>query len=171
MSNEDEMTRYFIGIGSNIQPYENVPTILASLVDLGLDVFVGRIIETEPVGVKGGLFLNTVAGFSSVLSPQEVKEHCNSIEIRLGRKRQDPSSKYKSRPADLDILLILKADACCLDAEMIPMESYLRPVMLELIGEVGIRCSSELMKMPNGVLLHVNGQAVGLKPVCLRAKH
>ncbi|HCC82569.1 MAG TPA: 7,8-dihydro-6-hydroxymethylpterin-pyrophosphokinase, partial [Methylophaga sp.] len=47
-------------------------------------------------------FLNTIVFVETDLSQRELKSFCNQIEINLGRDRDDPLSKTKDRPADID---------------------------------------------------------------------
>lgn len=98
-------TGYLLGIGSNINPDENIAQIIALLLEHFSTFSLSRIIRIPPIGMNSNLdFLNTVAFIKTDTREQELKEICNNIEIQLGRDRNDPTRKMKDRTADLDIL-------------------------------------------------------------------
>jgi 2-amino-4-hydroxy-6-hydroxymethyldihydropteridine diphosphokinase len=156
---------YFIGIGSNIDPYLNMRLILEGLLQRVSRLWIGRIIETDPVMVEGGRFLNTVVGFRSDWSQPEVKQCCNRIEVDLGRHREDPECKRKSRQADLDILLMVNEGDRIVRESLIPREKYVRPVMMEMMPIMGLECAGNRPSCPAGVELFVSGHFVGSMPI------
>ncbi|MBX0331463.1 2-amino-4-hydroxy-6-hydroxymethyldihydropteridine diphosphokinase [Oscillochloris sp. ZM17-4] len=159
--------RYFIGIGSNIAPRQHVPLMLRALLQIAPALHVGRIVETVPVGVIGEPFLNAAACLSTDLTPQELKAQFNAIEARLGRDRAAADSKTKSRTADLDLLLWLGDDARQAPTDLLPHESYMRPMLLELLGYVGVTTAAEPLPLPPGLPLPLDALTVGLAPLTL----
>jgi 2-amino-4-hydroxy-6-hydroxymethyldihydropteridine diphosphokinase len=159
--------RYFLGLGSNIHPQANLPAMLRALFDLAPALHVGRVLQTAPVGVAGEPFLNVPVALACDLAPQELKQFCNQLEARLGRDRSDPQSKTKSRTADLDILFWLAPDAAQVPAELLPPEPYMRPMLLELLGYLGLRSPAEPPALAPGVPLQLDGRAFGVAPLTL----
>ncbi|MFQ5747734.1 MAG: 2-amino-4-hydroxy-6-hydroxymethyldihydropteridine diphosphokinase [Gemmatimonadota bacterium] len=95
----------YVGIGSNIEPRENVRRavrLLASRVRVtGLSTFY----LTEPVGAAGEpRFVNGVAAIETALSLEGMRALLSEIEDELGRRRsEDPNA---ARRIDLDLLLL-----------------------------------------------------------------
>ncbi len=98
------MNRYFLSIGSNIQPALHVPRCLKFLSEKFRVVKTSSVYETEPVGPVGkNKFWNLAVEIESELSHAELLHALRAIEESLGRKR-DPKNKYAPRTIDLDIL-------------------------------------------------------------------
>ncbi|HEY3298012.1 MAG TPA: 2-amino-4-hydroxy-6-hydroxymethyldihydropteridine diphosphokinase [Armatimonadota bacterium] len=99
------MAKVFIGIGSNIDPEENVRRAL-SLLRKAVSVHaVSTFYRTRPVGVEGlPEFCNGIVEIETALPPDELKRSVLArIEEDLGRVRT--GNKYASRTIDLDIVL------------------------------------------------------------------
>jgi len=102
----------YIGIGSNINPYKNVPIALMVLKEAFPSIQYSRVFESEAVGFEGDNFLNLVACFSvdeidsekngASRLPILIKQ-LKKIENDLGR--QKGSKKFSDRNIDIDILL------------------------------------------------------------------
>ena len=61
--------------------------------------------ETEPWGFQcEEQFLNQVTVFETLLSPEGFLKYCLETEKSLGRVRTPNSSRYSSRPIDIDLL-------------------------------------------------------------------
>ncbi|MDR0970830.1 MAG: 2-amino-4-hydroxy-6-hydroxymethyldihydropteridine diphosphokinase [Bacteroidales bacterium] len=72
---------------------------------IGTLIKTSSIIETKPWGfLSNSKFLNSVALYETALSPKEVLVLCNTIEKKLGRKREKNKKGYSSRTIDIDIL-------------------------------------------------------------------
>lgn len=155
--------RYFVGLGSNIEPRRNVPLMLRALLSISPAVHIGRVVQTDPVGVVGAPFLNAAAAISTSLTPQELKAFFNSTEARLGRDRSDPGSKLRSRTADLDIILALAPGAAGVAPELLPREPYVLPLLLELLDALGV-AAPEPPALPPGVPLSLDGLPFGEAP-------
>ncbi len=102
--NEHTDVRVFIGIGSNIEPFINVPAAIDRLKSLGRLSDVSTFYRTEPIGRPDQpLYINGVVRIYTSLTPEALKTACRVIESDLGRSRSE--DKYASRAIDLDILL------------------------------------------------------------------
>ncbi len=106
------MVDIYIGIGSNIDPYKNIPIALTVLKDAFPSIQYSRVFESEAVGFEGDNFLNLVACFSfdevdseenEITSLSILIKQLKNIENDLGRQRG--SLKFSDRNIDIDILL------------------------------------------------------------------
>lgn len=156
--------RYFVSLGSNIEPRTNLPLMLRALLQISPTVQVSSVIQTDPVGVAGAPFLNAAAAISAQLSPAELKALLNAVEASLGRDRAAPSSKTRSRPADLDILFPLDPAAASVAPELLPPEPYVRPMLLELLEALGVDAGAEPVPLAPGVRLSLGGLSFGASP-------
>lgn len=153
------MTRYFLGLGSNINPRRHLPLMVEALLELAPTLHVGRVLETAPVGVVGDPFLNAPVCLTSNLAPMALKAWTNALEARLGRDRAAPDSKHRSRSADLDILFSIADEATRVPPDLLPPEPYMRPLLLELLAFLGIATEAEQPAPGPGVRLELAGLA------------
>ena len=99
------MTYYFISLGTNIQPEQNILKMMDALFELSPTIDASSILKTAPVGLDSNhYFLNVVVRIFYSGTASELKKQLVRVEENLGRDRSDPNSKWKDRPADLDIL-------------------------------------------------------------------
>lgn len=97
------MTRVYLGIGSNIDPEQNIP---AGIEQLSAEVEVLRLspcYRSPAVGFDGPEFINLVAEVETALSVAELNQSLKQIETSFGREAD--AIKYSSRALDIDILL------------------------------------------------------------------
>ncbi len=96
---------FLIGIGSNIDPLDNLVKIIDQLLEHFPKITLSRVLLLPPIGMNSQHdFLNVVVFIETDIIENALKEICNAIETNLGRDRTDPTRKTKDRPADLDIL-------------------------------------------------------------------
>lgn len=97
------MFRVYLGLGSNVG--NRISFLSKALKELNNITSVGRIssvYETEPWGIEGqNIFLNLVVEVEASLYPLELLEKIQTIEKKLGRKKD---SHMKPRTMDIDIL-------------------------------------------------------------------
>lgn len=150
---------YFLSIGSNIDPEKNIILILEQLFNFSPRLLVSTVILTEPEGFESKHhFLNACIYFeSNILKVFELKEHFNCIETLLGRDRNDPNRRKKDHPADIDIIWGLEKLS---DIPALPTESYIRPLLLELL--TFLEYPIETPTLENGISLEINQQQFGL---------
>lgn len=127
---------YLLGIGSNIEPHQNIAQIIHSLLDEFPVLTLSRVLEIPPVGMNSQRdFLNVVVFIKTDYVEIELKSVCNAIETKLGRNRNDPDRKTKDRSADLDILAKIQLPE---DAERpsrtITDEYFLYPLLDEIMA-------------------------------------
>jgi 2-amino-4-hydroxy-6-hydroxymethyldihydropteridine diphosphokinase len=99
------MSIAYIGIGSNIEPEQN---ILQALMQLSRHVVITELstfYRTKPFDRPGQpLFYNGVVRIDTGIGPRDLKNHVlKKIEKELGRRRT--SDKSASRTIDMDILI------------------------------------------------------------------
>jgi 2-amino-4-hydroxy-6-hydroxymethyldihydropteridine diphosphokinase len=104
VSRLDDQHKVVIGIGSNINPKENLLRAVESLSKLTEILVLSKVYRTQPIGGAGPNFLNAAALVTTKLSMTELKvDVLRQIESKLGRVRSsDPNSP---RTIDLDILI------------------------------------------------------------------
>ncbi|HKJ70141.1 MAG TPA: 2-amino-4-hydroxy-6-hydroxymethyldihydropteridine diphosphokinase [Gammaproteobacteria bacterium] len=99
------MTRFHVGIGSNLDPAANVRGGVAALEKTFGRVRCSTVYETEPVGFDGPPFYNLVAEIATDLDLAAVVERLRAIEDAFGRERPASGSAFGNRTLDLDLLL------------------------------------------------------------------
>lgn len=97
------MTIVYIGIGSNIDPENNLHLCMNELRRRYGEVQASAVYRSKAVGFEGDDFLNLVASFESEKSPQAICEDIETIHNLVGRSRE--GGKWASRPLDIDLLL------------------------------------------------------------------
>lgn len=162
------MYKYFVGIGSNINPQFNIGCILNELLEISPLIHISRIIETEPIGLLvPHKFLNLCVCIYSTTEEHALKLQFNEIETKLGRDRTDINRKDKSRVADLDVLFNLNNKANTVDKQILPTEIFLRPVLIELLHFLNINCYTDIPPIPQGVEITIDTIQLGKKPVTI----
>jgi len=130
------MVRAFIGIGSNINPAENVRKAILLLSKDEHISGISTVYETLP---EGGLYqpryYNCVVEIETKTPAEELKHKVlRKIEKDLGRKRS--KDKFASRTIDLDLTiyddLVLKTDDFTLPDPHITSRPYLAVPLYEL---------------------------------------
>ncbi len=93
-----------IGVGSNINPHENIEKAFRELeIKFGI-VKKSTMIETKPMGyLDQPNFVNGAFLLTTSLSMHELKKDLKEIEAKLGRIRTE--NKYGPRTIDLDIVV------------------------------------------------------------------
>jgi len=99
------MNRFYVLVGSNIDPEKNVKKGLQYLEKSNALILeeVSSEFISKPVGMEGSDFLNLVLRCSTNLEFLDMVGNLKEIETLCGRKR-DPDNKFTSRTLDLDII-------------------------------------------------------------------
>ena len=129
------MARAFVGVGSNIDPTENVKKALRLLAQEMRVVAVSTVYETEPEGRRRQpRYYNCVVEVETEAPPAELKRALQGIEESLGRVRT--ADKYASRTIDLDVLaydeLSVQAPDLTLPNPDVATRAYLAAALAEL---------------------------------------
>ncbi|SAI65821.1 2-amino-4-hydroxy-6-hydroxymethyldihydropteridinepyrophosphokinase [Bordetella ansorpii] len=101
--------RAYIGLGSNLG--DSIATLTAALADLAatpgiLACQVSPWYRSAPVDAAGPDFINAAAALDTTLSPLELLDVLQAIELRHGRLRP-----YRHAPRTLDLDLLMHGDA------------------------------------------------------------
>ncbi len=101
----NELHRYYLNIGSNIEPEINLPKTIDLLARHGEVQAVSNAWQSHPIGASGPDFMNACVLLSTQLDPQELKSKIISfIETSLGRVRS--VDKNAPRTIDIDIIMV-----------------------------------------------------------------
>jgi len=92
-----------VGLGSNIDPENNLHLGIRELRARYGDLELSAVYRSEALGFDGDDFLNLVARFESNDTPQAICEQIELIHNLTGRERE--GRKWESRPLDIDLLL------------------------------------------------------------------
>ena len=97
------MATVYVGLGSNIDPEQNLEFGIAELRRRYGEVDVSAVYRSAAVGFEGEDFLNLVGRFESESEPVEICQAISAIHKLVGRDRR--GGKWESRPLDIDLLL------------------------------------------------------------------
>ena len=97
------MLSVHLGLGSNIDPEENLRLGVRELRRIFGEIDLSAVYSSAAIGFDGADFLNMVVRLHSADSPREIQNQAESIHILAGRDRN--SDKFSSRPLDIDLLL------------------------------------------------------------------
>ena len=95
------LTQVYLGLGSNIEREPHLRAGLDALAGFLIEVRCSAVFESQPVGIKSGLFFNLVVSAYTDLSLMELDRRLKSIEADNGRYAPD----RKGLPLDIDVLL------------------------------------------------------------------
>ncbi len=97
------MAVVYLGLGSNVSPRENLGLAVRELRKRYGELQVSSVYRSAAVGFEGDDFLNLVVRLRSEETPADICEEIERLHNMAGRDRG--SSKWESRPLDIDMLL------------------------------------------------------------------
>lgn len=101
---ERHLKKYYLSLGSNINPTKNIPKAINLLKKHGQVEIVSSAWKSPAMGFSGPEFINAALLFLSPQESNEIKDEIlRKIESKLGRKRS--SDKNAPREIDIDILI------------------------------------------------------------------
>ncbi len=107
MRRKSGMHHVYLGLGSNLGDRQGYIEKAIMLIDekVGTVTCRSSLIETEPWGFESeNQFLNCVILCETSLTPHELLDTTQSIELEMGRTKKS-GRNYQDRPIDIDILL------------------------------------------------------------------
>ena len=123
--------KYFLSIGSNIEPEKNIDFALEQL-DLILDSLkFSSTHRTPSEGFDGDDFLNLAVSGYSDKSFNELNSLLKDIEDMAGRDRNVP--RFSSRSLDIDIVVQLSDDEIIFESEEVQKYSFVSEPLKEII--------------------------------------
>jgi len=116
-----------IGVGSNIDPRDNIQLAFSRLGERFDVVKISRVIETAPVGLTAQSdFLNAAVSLCTGLTHSELVNELKKLENELGRDRTRP--KFGPREIDLDVVMW--------NGEIVDDDYHTREFLQKLVSEV-----------------------------------
>lgn len=148
-----EQNEVILSLGSNIgDRKENLEQAIAEIEQMfNSHVECSPTYQSEAWGFEANeLFLNCCAVFKTDLSPNEVLNLTQSIELKLGRVKKSKNNNYESRLIDLDILYfnsqILKSEKLTIPHPLIYFRMFvvkplsdIRPLFVDPIKNMTIQ--------------------------------
>ena len=117
-----------IGIGSNIEPEQNIAAALFYLRQEHEFIAVSSFVKTAPIGITDQPdFVNGAAKVMTEMEMAEFQNYLKRVEDRLKRDRTAP--KFGPRTIDLDIVKW--------DGEIIDRDYYSRSFLKTAVDEIG----------------------------------
>ena len=121
------VNRAVIGLGSNINPEENIRRAKEAIAGEFMLIKSSSFVETEPVGFKEqDRFINGALLIETELNAARLESRLKVLETELGRVKTD--NKYGPRSIDLDILVW--------NGEVVDEEVYEREFLRTSINEL-----------------------------------
>jgi 2-amino-4-hydroxy-6-hydroxymethyldihydropteridine diphosphokinase len=122
-----EMNTCVVGVGSNIQPEENIREALRILEEEQTLLSVSAMVETEPIGVTDQpAFINGAVKISTSMAQEEFSAYLKSVEDRLKRDRTKP--RFGPRTIDLDVVVW--------NGKVVDRDYYTRQFLKNAVDEV-----------------------------------
>lgn len=97
-------SRVYVGLGSNIEPRENLRFGIAELERRFGPLELSPVYRNPAVGFDGPDFWNLAAAFESAESPASLVGHIEAIHDLAGRDRK--ADALESRTLDIDLLMV-----------------------------------------------------------------
>ncbi|MBC7189783.1 2-amino-4-hydroxy-6-hydroxymethyldihydropteridine diphosphokinase [Candidatus Aerophobetes bacterium] len=131
------MTYIYIALGTNRGPrLQNIENALKRLGEIFEIEKVSSFYLTEPVGIKGGWFVNCVAKCRTDKSPSSVLKELLQIENKMGRIR----GEKEKRTIDLDLLFygesVIKEDDLVVPHPRIQERRFVLTPLCEIAPEL-----------------------------------
>ena len=98
------MRDIYLGLGSNVQPRENLKLAVRELHRHFDVIALSRVYRNKAVGFKGDDFLNAVALVRTDMSVAQIDELLDSIHDLSGRQRSEDA--FVARTLDIDLLMV-----------------------------------------------------------------
>ena len=116
-----------VGVGSNIQPEENIREALRILEEEQTLLSVSAMVETEPIGITDQpAFMNGAVKVSTSMKQLEFAAYLKNIEDRLKRDRTQP--RFGPRTIDLDVVVW--------NGKVVDRDYYTRQFLKNAVDEV-----------------------------------
>lgn len=99
------MRYYLIGLGSNIQPEDNMPLACETIAKHLKVISRSPVLINPPRGQTFSFpFHNQLLIIQSAKPATEIKALFEAVEMEMGREPKSPERKFNDRPIDIDIL-------------------------------------------------------------------
>lgn len=127
MKKNSPKNKAVIGVGSNIDPDNNIRQARASIANEHRLIAESRFIQTEPVGFTNQpAFTNGVWLIETTMTQEELVQSLHDLENHLGRIRT--KNKYAPRCIDLDLVVW--------NGQIMDHDAYVRDFLKHAVLEV-----------------------------------
>ena len=125
--------KYYLSIGSNIEPVKNIIFSIKELKEILADINVSNTYVTPSVGFEGPEFLNLIISGNTELSLEQLNALLKVIEDNAGRDRT--VKKFDSRTLDIDIVLAVEEGAIIYKSDEIKKYSFVNVPLHDIYEE------------------------------------
>lgn len=125
--------KYYLSIGSNIEPVKNIIFSIKELKEILTDINISNTYVTPSIGFEGPEFLNLIISGNTELSLEQLNALLKVIEDNAGRDRT--VKKFDSRTLDIDIVLAVQEGAIIYKSDEIKKYSFVNVPLHDIYEE------------------------------------
>jgi len=125
--------KYYLSIGSNIEPLKNIIFSIKELKEILADINISNTYVTPSIGFEGPEFLNLIISGNTELSLEQLNALLKVIEDNAGRDRT--VKKFDSRTLDIDIVLAVEEGAIIYKSDEIKKYSFVNVPLHDIYEE------------------------------------
>ena len=125
--------KYYLSIGSNIEPVKNIIFSIKELKEILADINISNTYVTPSIGFEGPEFLNLIISGNTELSLEQLNALLKVIEDNAGRDRT--VKKFDSRTLDIDIVLAVQEGAIIYISDEIKKYSFVNVPLHDIYEE------------------------------------
>ena len=125
--------KYYLSIGSNIEPVKNIIFSIKELKEILTDINISNTYVTPSIGFEGPEFLNLIISGNSELSLEQLNALLKVMEDNAGRDRT--VKKFDSRTLDIDIVLAVEEGAIIYKSDEIKKYSFVNVPLHDIYEE------------------------------------
>ena len=125
--------KYYLSIGSNIEPVKNIIFSIKELKEILADINISNTYVTPSIGFEGPEFLNLIISGNTELSLERLNALLKVIEDNAGRDRT--VKKFDSRTLDIDIVLAVQEGAIIYKSDEIKKYSFVNLPLHDIYEE------------------------------------
>ena len=125
--------KYYLSIGSNIEPVKNIIFSIKELKEILADINISNTYVTPSIGFEGPEFLNLIISGNTELSLEQLNVLLKVIEDNAGRDRT--VKKFDSRTLDIDIVLSVEEGAIIYKSDEIKKYSFVNVPLHDIYEE------------------------------------
>ena len=125
--------KYYLSIGSNIEPVKNIIFSIKELKEILADINISNTYVTPSIGFEGPEFLNLIISGNTELSLEKLNALLKVIEDNAGRDRT--VKKFDSRTLDIDIVLAFVEGAIIYKSDEIKKYSFVNVPLHDIYEE------------------------------------
>ena len=146
--------KYYLSIGSNIEPLKNIIFSIKELKEILSDINISNTYVTPSIGFEGPEFLNLIISGNTELSLEQLNALLKVIEDNAGRDRT--VKKFDSRTLDIDIVLAVEEGAIIYKSDEIKKYSFVNVPLHDIYEEE----ASILMIEKDSLVISENNQEI-----------